>query len=258
MKTIIIIGSTGVLGQCLVTQYKNENCIEVGRNLPETENSFPLDLSDFESILYFLNQMKKISVDILFLNSGVFQNQQYTRDGIEYNFMVNAFGPYFLVKHFLNHHPNCRVVVTSSVSILHAKEDFVPKRWKNIYRNTKWLEHALLAYLHQEVPSREITFAHPGIVYSKLSVSLHSFWVKWWIKHFGNSKEQAVLCLIKASEVKPDSTRWICPSGWFSLRGTPKSKKIKKEIKLTKTIQNRIFNLEKEIEEKYGILCNGL
>ncbi|MDE6241702.1 MAG: hypothetical protein K2M08_04680 [Anaeroplasmataceae bacterium] len=252
MRTIVIIGSTGTIGKCLAFHYKNENCIEASRSLETSENQISLDLSDFKSVCEFINRISIEKVDVLFLNSGVFEQKKYTQDGYEYNFMVNAFSPYYIAKRILEIQPNCKIVLTSSISILHAKQDLNPRKWKKIYRNTKLIEHLLINNLEILFPN-SICYAHPGIVPSRLSYGLHSKLVRGWIRLFGNTKESGANCLIKASRLSSCRNSWVVPGGIFSLKGKPKLKKIKRKIILKEEIKQEILKTEKELEEKYGI-----
>ncbi|MDE7161785.1 MAG: NAD-dependent epimerase/dehydratase family protein [Anaeroplasmataceae bacterium] len=257
MRTILIIGSTGVIGQKLVEQYKEENCIEISRSLKTEQNQFYLDLSNFQSILDFLNAFQSISVDLVFVNSGLVCEERITRDGLDTMWMVNAFGPYYLVKHFLKDHPKCKIILTSSVSILHAKLDFNPKNYNRMYRNTKLLEHILFRSLEEIYPESIIAYAHPGVVPSKLSLSLHQKPIQFWMQRFGNSKENAVEILSSAEHMHSKDC-WVCPKGIFQLRGKAVLKKIKRNLELDLKTKETIEKTEKELERKYGISCDGL
>lgn len=257
MKTVIIIGSTGTIGQELVELNKKEKCIEASRSLKNDINQFHLDLADFESILHFLKAFANKPVDALYMNSGLVCNLSYTKDGIDTMWMVNAFAPYYLIKHFLKTHPQCKIIVTSSISILHAKLDFHPKKYKHMYRNTKLLEHMLMNSLEEDDSNSFISFAHPGIVSTKLSARLHNRFINLWIRRFGNSASNAAKIIIQAEDVKKKGF-WVCPSGRFGLRGKPVLKKIPLDLTLEENIKKQIKNIEQELEEKYGISCDGL
>ena len=257
MRTILIIGSTGKLGKALVNHFKNENCIEASRSLVRQNNQYHLDFADFQSILDFIADFQSISVDTLFVNSGIVCEKSFTKDGLDTMLMVNAFGPYYLVKEFLKTHPFCNIILTSSVSILRAKLDFSPKNYKEMYRNTKLLEHMLFRSLEEETPKRNIFYAHPGIVYSKLSSRLHCRLIQKWIRHFGNSLNNAVSGIIAAEHLHQDCC-WVCPSRFFQLKGKSKLRKIKKDLSLNPKTKEYIGKIEKELEEKYGISCVGL
>ena len=197
-------------------------------------------------------KIKNISLDYLFVNSGSYQEKKITKDHLEINFLTNAFGPFFFVKHFLNHHPNCKIILTSSMSICRAKLDLNPKKWEHIYRNTKLLEHMLMVRLEEECQA-DISYAHPGVVKSELSLGLHKYLIRLWIKHFANSSAQGAQYLVAASKVQNCKNSWVCPSGLFGLKGKPKLKRIKKNLILPDSWQEKIKKLEQEIEEKYGI-----
>ncbi|MDE6408292.1 MAG: hypothetical protein K2K48_07010 [Anaeroplasmataceae bacterium] len=252
MKTIVIIGSTGTIGSALASYFKNENCIEASRSLKTKENKVHLDLSDFRSVCDFIKRISIEKIDILFLNSGVFEEKKYTQDGYEYNFMVNAFSPYYIAKRVLELQPDCRIVLTSSISILHAKQELNPKNWKRIYRNTKLIEHGLLKNLEGLYPN-SIFYAHPGIVPSRLSFGLHAVPTRRFIQLFGNTLEAGANCLIYASSLPSCKNTWVVPRGIFNLRGRPKVKKIKRSVLLKDEIKKTIIKMEKELEEKYGI-----
>ncbi|MCM1131589.1 MAG: hypothetical protein NC310_08365 [Roseburia sp.] len=253
MKKICILGSTGVLGKELVSYYKNENCIEASRSLENSKNKIQVDLSDFRSVCDFIEKISAEKIDILFINSGVYEQKKYTLDGQEYNFMVNAFSPYYITKRLLEVYPSCRIVLTSSISILHAKQELNPKNWKKIYRNTKLILHLLLGRLEEHFSTSIITYAHPGIVPSKLSYGLHSKIVRSLIRIFGNAPSKGASCCTEASKAYLDKNFWIAPSGIFSLRGKPKIKRIKKSMILSNEIKQYVKQVEKELEEKYGI-----
>ncbi|MDE6655984.1 MAG: hypothetical protein K2J85_03235 [Anaeroplasmataceae bacterium] len=253
MKKICVLGSTGVLGQELVSYYKDEFCIEASRSLENDKNKIQVDLSNFRSVCDFIERISKEKLDVLFINSGVFEQKKYTLDGYEYNFMVNAFSPYYIAKRVLEVIPSCRIVLTSSISILHAKQELNPKNWKKIYRNTKLIAHLLLQSLEEDFATSIITYAHPGIVPSRLSYGLHSKSIRAFIRVFGNTPSKGASCIIEASKAYLNKNFWIAPSGIFSLRGKPKIKKIKKSMIVSKEIKQYVNQMEKELEEKYGI-----
>ncbi|MDE6584244.1 MAG: hypothetical protein K2K15_02470, partial [Anaeroplasmataceae bacterium] len=252
MKNILIIGSTGKIGRALVEAFPKDHVLEASRSLPNDMNQYSLDLANFESIKNFLVKIKYIPLDYLFMISGTFQEKKLTEDSLEVNFLANAFGPYFLVKHFLKHQPNCKIILTSSISICRAKLDLNPKKWKHIYRNTKLLEHMLMVSLEKEYHTN-ISYAHPGVVKSQLSLGLHNFLIRFWIKHFANTSAQGAQYIVEASKVQNCKNSWICPSGLFGLKGKPKLKKIKRGLELPNPWKEKIKKLEQEIEEKYGI-----
>lgn len=252
MKTICVLGSTGVIGQELASFFHLENCIEASRSLKSEKNKISVDLSNLKSVWDFVKKLSEFNLDYLFLNSGVYEQKRYTQEGYEYNFMVNAFSPYYIAKRILSVQPNCSIIFTSSISILHAKQNLCPKKWKYIYRNTKLIGHALLNDLKVAFPSASISFAHPGIVPSRLSFGLHSRFVNYMIRIFGNTPSGGAQCLVMAANQTLNASSWITPSGIFSLRGRPKLKRIKKPLNVSKEVWEMVKKLEKELE-KYGI-----
>ena len=249
---IVILGSTGVIGKALVKQYQKENCIEASRKA--VSPNIELDLSDFESILCFLKKLEHHKIDILFLNAATTRKEE-TKDHMEYSFMVNAFSMYYIAKHFTIYHKECRIVFTSSIRILHAKQKIQSKTISSAYRNTKLLAHLLLAHLQEEDPFAQIGFFHPGIVASKLSLSLHHRWVQFLIRHFGNSLEHVVEGALLAAEATKVKGNWVCPKGVFGLKGKPVLKKVNRSMVLDQKVKQYVIEKEKELEKKYGISC---
>lgn len=253
MKKVCILGSTGSIGKSLVEYYREEYCIEASRSLKTCKNKIHVDLSDFQSVCHFINRILDEKIDFLFLNSGVYELKKFTRDGYEYNFMVNAFSPYYIAKRVLSKHPQCVIIFTSSISILHAQQDLNPKKWNRIYRNTKLIAHMLLNSLEGLFPNSIVSYAHPGIVPSRLSFKLHSKPIRKLIQFFGNTSSNGAKCLIEASKISFCKNSWIVPKGIFSLKGKPKLKKIKRSLDMREEMQKYILKIEKELETKYGV-----
>ncbi len=251
MKNILILGSTGSIGRPLVELLKNENLYLTNRKNMNEANHYFLDLTDFKSILQFIDQMKLIKLDYIFVNSGVYLNQAYTIDGYEKNFMVNSFSPYYIVKKITENQEKCSIILTSSISILKGQTQLNPSRWKHIYRNTKYIEHMLFQYLEQEDSSNTYIYAHPGITKSSISSSLHRLPIRLWISYFGNSNEKAAEVLVSAMNIKKEAGHWICPSGIFHLTGKAKSFKMKKTIPLDSSVYSYVLSIEKTLEQKY-------
>ncbi|MDE5714690.1 MAG: hypothetical protein K2I42_01000, partial [Anaeroplasmataceae bacterium] len=230
---------------------KNENLYLTNRNKLNEPNLFFLDLADFKSILEFIRHLRLIKFDYIFVNSGACLEKDYTKDGIEKNFMINSFSPYYIVKKITEYQENCTVILTSSISILKGQADLNPRHWKHIYRNTKYMEHMLFKYLQKMDEKNKYIFAHPGITKSSISYSLHNLFVRFWISYFGNSNEAAAEVLVSAMNTKEEVGSWVCPSGLFHLSGTPKSFKIKRDIPIDDRVVSYVLSLEKDLEEKY-------
>lgn len=251
MKTICILGSTGTIGQELVSYFSSNKVIAASRSIKDKENQIHVDLSNSRSVCDFIKKINSVKLDYLFLNSGVYRKEECREDGFECNFLVNAFSPYFIAKKILLSQPNCKIIFTSSISILHARQNASPKKWKNIYRNTKLIGHMLLRDLKQTYPN-SICFAHPGIVPSRLSFELHGKFVQFLIRGFGNTPLKGANCLIKASAISMDKDSWVSPCGVLGLRGKPKVKRIHTSLDVSHDVWNIVRKIEKEFE-KYGI-----
>lgn len=253
MKTVVILGATGAIGKCLVEKFKKENLIVAGRRNPGYATFEYVDLADFKSVKQFVNTMEKRSIDLFFINSGTAIDKAFTKDGVEVNFMVNCFAPYYIVKHISGLQKNCTFILTSSVSILRAKLSLQGRRKKALYRTSKFYEHMLFHHLEQEDKCNKYVYAHPGIVGSGLSYSLHGKLVGFFIKHWGNTPEKGVQCLVEAAKLDSCSQAWVCPDGWFHLRGNPKKYRIKRNLELSLKELKTIKMLEEKLEVIYGI-----
>ena len=245
MNNILILGASGTLGKTLVSKLHNYNLFLAGRKYEDTINTFNLDLNDHNSIKDFLIKIRDVSLDCVIVNSGTYEPYSLNSLGVETNLMVNSFAPYYLIKKLKELNSNLIVVLTTSISILKGKLEFKPKKWHLIYRNTKLLEFLLFDKLKNE--GLDIRYAHPGLTHSKLSLSLHSPLVSFFIKHFTISNDKAVKPIIMALDYNYNGQYWLCPK-FFGIYGNPKLEKIKLEVNLNQDIIEYINEIERKIE----------
>ncbi len=226
MGKILILGASGVLGQALVEQLHQKDLILAGRNYPTDDHHLQLNLKDFESIRSALNILKSISLDAVFVNSGTYEVSEILENGFESNLMVNAVGPYFLIHGLCQMHPCLKIILTNSVSILHAEATLVVKKPYLIYRNTKLIELMLFEKLKKEYPQHQFVYAHPGITASSISKKLHGRLICFWLSHFASKPKKAVRSIVLAfQDQNKKEDGWYAPGGWFELWGKPKWKK---------------------------------
>lgn len=226
MGKILILGASGVLGQALVEQLHQKDLILAGRHYPTDEHHLQLNLKDFESIRHALIILKDISLDAVFVNSGIYEVSEILENGFENNLMVNAVGPYFLIRRLCQMNPSLKIILTTSVSIQHAEATINVKKPYLIYRNTKLIELVLFEKLKKEYPQHQFVYAHPGITASSISKKLHGRIIGFWLQHFASKPTKAVRSMILAfqDEYKIE-TGWYAPGGWFELWGKPKWRK---------------------------------
>lgn len=215
MKKILIIGWSGTIGLELVKAHKNDDIILAGRTIFQNGPFIYLDLSSIESICQGIKKLAAYSFDLIYVNSGMYDRPS----SFEKHLMVNAIGPYLLMKALCKRSSATKIIVTSSVSILHAKQDMNPSNRKHYYRNTKLIEWLLFEKLKKQFPMHTIVYAHPGITYSNISKELHGLLVSFWIKKFAQQAKSAVEPLLLAGKEEPSKMGWFCPKYFFSLFG---------------------------------------
>lgn len=245
MKNILILGASGSIAQNLVNHLKNENLIVAGRNYQNTNSSCRLDLSDVANVNLAIKHLKSFDFDYIFLNSGCFNKRRVNSLGLEENYMVNASSPFYLIFNLLKDKSNCRVIITSSISILKADFNLNPKNERHLYRNTKLYQYAYFRYLAEIDNKNKYIFVHPGITKSSLSNSLHSFFGNLFINYIAQKPDKAVRTLLAGLELDLKPDEWIVPGGLFNLFGEPKIQ----TVRLKKGF-NVEFNIKK-LEELY-------
>lgn len=285
-KTVVVTGGTGGIGFHLSKYlvYKGAHVILAARNQKKTfgviqsireEINYAsleykyLDLTDMNSVISFIDFVRGLKVDYLFLNSGIY-HQERKKDslGIEVHFNVNCYVPYLVVSRLLNEfiENQTQIIVTASISYKFAKvdpNDLMGDKVKNhnkLYGKTKRLLCQVLYNLQQKNPNLKITYAHPGITASTLFESLHgNFFWKIAIpimKHIFMSNEKASLPMLYAIDKESSNRRWYAPGGIAQAWGFPKLRGIRKDLfdlEGLEPIFEQIENIDKRIGEKYGI-----
>ena len=285
-KTVVITGGTGGIGfhMSKYLAYKGAHVVLAARNQKKTTAVIEsikekieyasleykyLDLTDMNSVINFIEYMKGIKIDYLFLNSGIY-HQERKKDslGIEVHFNVNCYVPYLMIKNLLKQfiENQTQIIITASLSYMFAKvnpKDLMGDNVKDhnkLYGKTKRLLCQVLYKLQKENPGLKITFAHPGVTASTLFENLHSnlFWkiAIPIMKHIFMSNEKASLSMLYAIDKESTERRWYAPRGIAQAWGLPKFMRVRKDLfdlKGLDPIFEQIDDLDRKIGEKYGI-----
>jgi len=273
-KNIIITGSNSGIGFYLasILASKGANIIMPVRNMNKGEDakrmileSYPnakitlmnLDLSSFESIHSFVNEIitNKIDIDIFINNAGVFHMpKSETKDGLELTIGTNHIGVKLLndllmdYLRSLNH--EVEVLFTTSVAAYRANikyDDFFSEKHYNkvqVYCNSKLcVLHNFLDYKSRVENTNIKTYlSHPGIAYSPLIKKAYPGFFGWMamvgMKILFHRPPKACLSMLLALETQEDG-------GFFAPRGIGEASGYPKEIKIKKRLYR---NKEKTIE----------
>ena len=285
-KIVVITGGTGGIGYHMskYLAYKGAHVILAARNQKKYFNVIKsikeeisyasleykyLDLTDMDSVISFIEFIRNIKVDYLFLNSGIY-HQEKKKDslGIEIHFNVNCYVPYLIIRKLVNEfiENQTQIIITASISYKFAKvdpSDLMGDKVKNhnkLYGKTKRLLCQVSHKLSLENPGLRITYAHPGITASTLFESLHGNFL-WKIaipimKHIFMSNEKAALPMLYAIDKESSTRKWYGPGGIAQAWGFPRLRGVRKDLfDLSELgpIFEQIENIDKRIGEKYGI-----
>lgn len=250
--TIGITGATGGLGQeiCLFFAEKGTNFVFIDRNFEKSQNfankiheKYPdisiafitCDLSNLQSVKHAVNELEKFDLDVLILNSGVYNIPLKKLDsGFNNIFQINFLSQYYIVRHLIEKGKVKKVVPIGSIAYTSAKlnENDIDysknKKAIKIYGNSKrFLMFALSEYLKdKDVP---LSISHPGISatnminnYAKCIRPI----VKLCTKILFSSPKKAAKVIAYAVENECEMNSWIGPRV-FNVWGKAKSKKLK-------------------------------
>lgn len=200
-KTAVVTGATGSLGQETAKRLVNAGAkvILAVRNIEKGEKlrwillqEVPtaavevqkLDLSDFDSIDFFVNTLLNEPLALLVNNAGVYHlPKQFTDDGLEMHFAVNYAGPLYLTAQLLPvlEKNGGRVVTVSSLAADYAHpslSDIMATQVKSrtaVYGRSKCLAAMSFLYLQtvaqQRWPHVDWALAHPGVSATSLFAS---------------------------------------------------------------------------------------
>ena len=275
-KFIAITGSTGGIGKeiCFSLAKEGANFIFVNRNLEKSkklakqiQEVYPntqikhvvCDFSNFESVKKAIDELKKYEVDVLLLNSGIFNVPLKKLDsGFNNIFQVNFLYQYYMARTLAENGNVKKVVATGSIAYRAAKfnaEDIDysnTKKDMKVYGNSK---RFLMISLSEYFKGGDVPFviAHPGVAGTNLT-SHYPKWINWFVKIgmkilFSSSKK-AAQSLVEAVKGNVEYGQWIGPK-FFDIWGKPKRKPIKDvDVKEREDIANHADKMYDEINEK--------
>lgn len=273
--TIAITGSTGGLGE-IVSMYLaglNANLVFLNRNIKKSvaleekiKSIYPntnidhveMDLSDINSVKNAIFDLKRMSIDILILNAGVY-NVPIFKANSGYNniFQTNFLSQYYLVKELLpilEKSKFGKVVAVGSVahnysSLDESDIDFSTRtKQSKVYGNSK---RFLMFALHELLKDHKVSLSivHPGITLTNMTnhyPKAINWLVKIGIKLLFPNPKFASLSIIKGIFDSTPYHTWIGPSA-FNIWGKPKKKKL--QTCSTEESQ-KIYNIAEKLYNK--------
>ena len=273
-KLIAITGSTGGLGRLISNELAKENdLVLVDRNInksraladeikaacPDANIDFvTCDLADFNSVKNAVNGLIGRDIDVLLLNSGVYNVPLYTCDtGYNNVFQINFVSQYYMARRLIEENPHLqKVVITSSVTHRygHLDESDVDystrKKSSKIYGNSKrFLTFSLYEYFKSHL-DKQLAVAHPGVTLTNMTnhyPKLINPIVKVGIKLLFPSPKKAIRSIVRAATYDACGyMEWIGPSV-FDVWGKPKKSLLKS---CTPDESRRISEIADEIYKK--------
>ena len=252
-KLVAITGSTGGLGKrvCLSLAESSDFIFidrnrekseafteEIKKRYPCCEISFvTCELSDEESVKNAVNALIGRHIDVLLLNSGVYNVPIYkTNSGFNNVFTVNFLSQYYLARKLVEGGSLKKVVAVGSVAHRYGKIDekdvdfSLRTKSSKIYGNSKrFLMFALYEYF-KGVSSADLAIAHPGVTLTNMTnhyPKLINPIVRLGIKVLFPSPDNAIRSILAAvGGENCGYHEWIGPRV-FDVWGKPKKKILK-------------------------------
>lgn len=271
-KTICITGSTGGLAKVFTRQLASlgANFILANRNKEKSLkqkqaliNEFPnikieimiVDMFDINSVKLFVCKLKQTHVDILILNSAVYNVPRQTSSaGFDNVFQINFVSPYYIARQMmpsLRKIKDSKVVVLGSIAHNYSKIDYNDSQKQKtqkcniIYGNSK----RFLMFSMQKLFSDShvnLAIVHPGITLTNMTSHYPraiNWLVKIGIKAFFPKPSKASLSVLFGVFNKTEQNEWIGPSK-FNVWGLPKKQKLNTCSNLE---QEQIFEIAESI-----------
>lgn len=273
-KTICITGSTGGLAKEFVNKlaFLGADLIFANRNIEKSEKQkqeliqkYPgikieiihADMFDMESVKNFVNKLKTIHVDILIINSAVYNiPREKSSTGYDNVFQINFISPYYIIKEMLpifDKNSNSKIVVIGSIAYNYSKANFNDIEFlKNaksskIYGNSKRFLIFSLKNLFLEHKTK-LSVVHPGVTLTNMTNHYQkaiNWLVKLGIKLVFPSPEKACLSILSGVFDKTNFDEWIGPAK-FNIWGYPK----KQKLKIDQKEADKIFEIAEDIYKK--------
>jgi short-subunit dehydrogenase len=254
-KTICITGSTGDLAQIFTEKLAKmgANFVFANRNREKSEKQkkqllekypdikiqiFNVDFNDLNSVKLLVCKLKQVHIDILILNSAVYNvPRKTTNSGYDNIFQVNFVSQYYIAKQLLSNLrkiKNSKIVVIGSIAHNYSKVNFddiqklKTKKSSVAYGNSKRFLMASMQKLLENHPV-ELSVVHPGVTLTKMT-SHYPFFINWLvkigIKVFFPKPEKACLSVLSGVFNTTQTNEWIGPKK-HNIWGYPKKQKLK-------------------------------
>lgn len=254
-KTICITGSTGDLAQIFTEKLAKmgANFVFANRNREKSEKQkkqllekypdikiqiFNVDFNDLNSVKLLVCKLKQVHIDILILNSAVYNvPRKTTNSGYDNIFQVNFVSQYYIAKQLLSNLrkiKNSKIVVIGSIAHNYSKVNFddiqklKTKKSSVAYGNSKRFLMASMQKLLENHPV-ELSVVHPGVTLTKMT-SHYPFFINWLvkigIKAFFPKPEKACLSVLSGVFNTTQTNEWIGPKK-HNIWGYPKKQKLK-------------------------------
>ncbi len=163
---IIVVGGCGGLGRAIIRSLQKHEVINASQNVVEGVTNIPLDLTNNESILSFINEVQEnhSDLDCLIHSAGLYQSDESLNisfEEIDRLFLVNTTGVIKTTNKLLGLLEKNKglVVVIGSINI--------KKRNHLVYTPSKCALQAYVEYL-QEQQNVRITMCNPGLINTEL------------------------------------------------------------------------------------------
>ncbi len=254
-KTICITGSTGDLAKIFTEKLASlgANFIFANRNKQKTEEQkqellekYPdtqiqflyLDLFDMNSVKLFVCKLKQLNVDILILNSAVYNvPRKISTAGFDNVFQINFVSQYYIIKQMLSNLrkiKDSKIVIIGSIAHNYSKANFEDiqmlktAKSSKVYGNSKrfLMFSAKKLLLDSQV---KVSVVHPGVTLTQMTNHYPpaiNWLVKFGIKTFFPKPEKACLSVIAGVFNDTNENEWIGPKR-HNIWGYPKKKKLK-------------------------------
>lgn len=273
-KTICITGSTGGLAKKFTEKlaFLGADLIFANRNKEKSEKQkqelikkYPdikikimlVDMFNMDSVKLFVCKLKQQHIDILIINSAVYNvPRKKSSAGYDNVFQINFVSPYFIIKNMLSNLrkiKNAKVVVIGSIAYNYSKANFDDieflknAKQSKIYGNSKrFLMFSLKKlFLDQDV---KLSIVHPGVTLTNMTnhyPKAINWLVKLGIKLVFPSPEKACLSVLSGVFDETNFDEWIGPAK-FNIWGYPK----KQKLKIDQKEADKFFEIAEDIYKK--------
>lgn len=277
-KTICITGSTGGLAEKFTEHLASlgANFIFANRNKEKSEKQkqallkkYPnikieimlVDMFDMNQVKLFVCKLKQKHVDVLIINSAVYNVSRKTSTaGFDNIFQINFVSPYFIIKQILptmRKIKDSKIIIIGSIAHNYSKVDFEDiqklncKKSNIVYGNSK---RFLMFSAQKLLQQNNVDFAivHPGITLTNMTnhyPKMINWLVKIGIKLLFPNPSKASLSILAGVFYNTNSNEWIGPAK-HNIWGYPKLQKLNTCSELE---QEKIFETAEEIFKNINI-----